>query len=63
LSEWTADDNLPSDKVDGHSSTRHIVKNIPLAHNEEIRIEGKPDRGEVAAIDYIEVRPARRDRH
>ncbi|MCX6636064.1 MAG: hypothetical protein NT090_13440 [Acidobacteria bacterium] len=50
---------MPTRKVDGSSSSRRTVSGIALRPGDEIRIEGLPDGGETAAIDYIEVQPNR----
>jgi alpha-glucuronidase len=55
VDEWVADDHMPTRKVDGSSSTRRTISGIALRMGDEIRIEGIPDGGEAAAIDYIEV--------
>jgi len=57
IDEWTADDRVPTRKLDGTSSTRRVVRGIALRTGDEIRIEGSRDGGETAAIDYIEIRP------
>ena len=56
LDEWTANDRVPTRKIDGSSSALHVVNGIPLKQGAEIRIEGTPDGGETAALDYIEIR-------
>jgi alpha-glucuronidase len=56
LAEWTADDRFPSRRLDGGSSNRKIVANVPLTREDVIVVEGVPDAGETAAIDYIEVK-------
>jgi alpha-glucuronidase len=55
VGEWTADDNPPTPKPDAHSSTRRTLRGIALRPGDEIRINGIPDNGERAALDYIEV--------
>src|SRR5262249_44716728 len=57
VGEWLADGKLPSDKINAHSSTRHLIKGLALRPGDEIRIEGYPDGGERAAIDYVEITP------
>ena len=57
LDEWTANDHLPSSKIGGDTSTRHRTFAVSLAPQDEIRIEGIPDRGDHAAIDYVEIFP------
>ena len=55
IDEWAAADRLPTRKVDGASSTRRTIPTVALRAGDEIRIEGIPDGGENAAIDYIEL--------
>jgi alpha-glucuronidase len=55
VDEWSATDRLPTRKVDSSSSTRRTVHGIVLRKGDEIRIEGIPDGGETAALDYIEI--------
>jgi alpha-glucuronidase len=58
VDEWAATDlRLPTRKIDGSSSSRRTVSGIALRPGDEIRLEGLPDGGETAAIDYIEVQP------
>ena len=56
LDEWIADDDLPSAKLGGDTSTRRQVSGVSLHSGDEIRIEGIPDGGELAALDYIEIK-------
>jgi alpha-glucuronidase len=58
IDEWDAADRLPTQKVDGSSSTRRTISGVALRAGDEIRIEGAPDGGEKAALDYIELLPA-----
>lgn len=68
VGEWTAADRLPTNRLDGSSSTRLVFTGVPLTKGVRIEIEGTPDGGETAALDYVEVaapsspRPARRVR-
>ena len=55
IDEWTAADHLPTQKIDGSSSTRRTVRGLALRPGDRIRIEGSPDGGEAAALDYIEI--------
>ncbi len=57
VDEWTANDHLPSTKIGGDTSTRHRAFAVSLAPQDEIRIEGIPDRGDHAALDYVEIFP------
>jgi hypothetical protein len=47
---------VPTRKIDGSSSALHVINGISLKEGAEIRIEGTPDAGETAALDYIEIR-------
>jgi alpha-glucuronidase len=57
IDEWAAADRLPTRKLDGGSSTRRTNPGVALRTGDEIRIEGIPDAGERAAIDYVELLP------
>jgi len=55
VDEWTADLHLPASEPNGDSSTRRHISGIALRPGDEIRIEGFPDGGELAPLDYIEI--------
>ena len=55
IGEWTANDRVPTRKIDSSSSALHMIRGIQLKAPDEIRIEGTPDGGETAALDYIEI--------
>lgn len=57
VDEWRAALRLPTKKLDGASSTRRAVRGIALRPGDEIRVEGIPDGGEPAGLDYIEILP------
>jgi alpha-glucuronidase len=59
VDEWQADDRIPTRALDGHSSTRRMVRGLPLRPGDELRIVGTPQGGETAALDYIEIRPSK----
>lgn len=56
LDAWIASDHLPTQKIDGTSSSLRVVSGVALKPGDEIRIEGAPDGGESAAVDYVEIR-------
>jgi alpha-glucuronidase len=56
LDNWTASDHLPTSKIDATSSSLKTVSGVALEPGDEIRIEGAPDGGESAALDYVEIR-------
>ena len=58
VDEWAAADHVPTEKIDGSSSTRRTVDGIALRTGDEIRVEGIADAGETAAFDYIEIEPS-----
>jgi alpha-glucuronidase len=58
VDEWEADDVFPHDIPSGHTSTRHDTPSVALRADDVIRLEGTSDRGEQAAVDYIEIAPA-----
>ncbi len=55
--QWAADDTLPASTMNGSSATRHTVSGVTLHPGDEIRVEGVPDGGEPAPLDYVELRP------
>ncbi|MBZ5633268.1 MAG: glucosiduronase [Acidobacteriia bacterium] len=55
IGDWTAADRVPTRKIDSSSSAVYAMERIALRPGDEIRIEGMPDGGEGAALDYIEV--------
>jgi len=55
---WTAAEHLPTSKIDGTSSMRRTSTAIALRPGDEIRIEGSPDGGDAAAVDYLEILPS-----
>jgi alpha-glucuronidase len=57
IDTWTADDRLPSDKLDGHTSTRHVTSGVALHSGDQIRIVGTPEGKEPAPLDYMEIMP------
>ncbi len=59
VDEWSADLVLPTRKLDSTSSTRREISGVALRPGDEIRVEGVPDGGEAAGLDYIEIVPER----
>jgi alpha-glucuronidase len=58
MDRWTADDTLPSDAPNGHTSSRHTVHGVMLRRGDEIRLQGVPDGKEAAVVDYVEIKAA-----
>jgi alpha-glucuronidase len=55
IASWEAALHLPTTRLDSTSSTRHTIRGIALRPGDAIRVEGRPDGGEAAALDYIEI--------
>jgi alpha-glucuronidase len=53
--EWLASDHVPTKKMDGSSSARRTISGVALRRGDAIRIEGLPDAGEPAGLDYVEI--------
>ena len=58
LLEWIADDHFPSAKLGGDTSTRRQIIGLTLRPGDRIRIEGIPDGGEHAPLDYVAFSPS-----
>jgi alpha-glucuronidase len=55
IGSWAADDHLPSDKMNGHTSTRHTFEDVQLQTGDTLKIVGHPGGGEPAGLDYVEI--------
>jgi alpha-glucuronidase len=55
VDEWYADMALPGATPGADSSVRRRIKGLALHQGDVIRIDGIPDRGDRAALDYLEV--------
>ncbi len=58
MNAWTADNGLPGNKIDGATSTQRTIPNVALQTGGRLTLTGRPDGGEPAPFDYIEVTPA-----
>jgi alpha-glucuronidase len=56
--QWVADAKLPSRTLHGDNSTRYVARGVELKAGDVLRVEGKPDKDDAAALDYVEVMPA-----
>jgi alpha-glucuronidase len=63
VDEWRADDHLPSAKPDGDSSTRRMIPAVKLQAADQITIQGTPDGGDAAMLDYVEIHESQALRH
>jgi alpha-glucuronidase len=59
IAEWSADQIYPCKIPNADSSTRYRIHGITLKPGDELRIEGKPDGPEHAALDYVEFAPVK----
>ena len=59
IGEWKADNTLPSDQLNGDTSTRYTIHGVLLREGEMLRIEGRPGGPEPAPLDYVEIDPER----
>ncbi|HKO11459.1 MAG TPA: alpha-glucuronidase family glycosyl hydrolase [Acidobacteriaceae bacterium] len=57
IATWTADNTLPGEAPNGDTSTRYTLQGVPLRPGDVLTIEGAPEDGEPAPIDYIEITP------
>ncbi len=55
LDSWTGDGLFPTKVMNGDTSTRRVIRDVRLRGDEVIRIEGVPDGGDPAGLDYVEV--------
>jgi alpha-glucuronidase len=58
VDEWTATDRVPTRRIDSSSSARRVIEGVMLRPGDEIQIEGIPEGGETAGLDYIEIAAA-----
>ncbi len=58
IAHWTANAALPTDKMNGHTSTRYTVEAVELHPGDTLTVKGEPDDGEPAPLDYVEILPA-----
>jgi alpha-glucuronidase len=57
IATWTADNTLPGQAPNGDTSTRYTLRGVPLRPGDVLTVEGHPDDGEPAPIDYMEITP------
>ena len=59
VDHWTADDTLPSETLNGSTSTRRSLKHVAIHHGDSIKVTGWPDSSEQAPLDYLSIVPDR----
>jgi len=57
LATWFPPNDLPGKAPNGDTSTRFTLHGVPLRPGDTLTIEGIPDQGEPAPIDYVEITP------
>jgi alpha-glucuronidase len=57
LATWRADMSLPGDAPSGDTSVRYTLHGVPLLPGDVLTVQGHPNGGEPAAIDYISIIP------
>jgi len=55
VDQWAADAQLPATAPNGDSSTRRRITRVVLRPKDTVRVEGIPNGGDAAALDYVEV--------
>lgn len=55
VNQWVADDTLPSDKLNGHTSSRRTLRGVAIHRGDIVRVTGRPDGPENAPLDYVEI--------
>jgi alpha-glucuronidase len=57
VDKWVADSRLPATQPNGDSSMRRRISGVNLRAGDVLRIQGLPDQGERAPLDYVEIHP------
>lgn len=56
IDQWSAANDIPSRKIDAHTSSLRAIRGVALRPGDMLRVDGVPDGGETAALDYVEIR-------
>jgi alpha-glucuronidase len=62
LATWKADMLLPGNAPNGTTAVRYTLHGVPLRPGDVLTIEGHPNGGEPAPIDYISIAPEAREK-
>ncbi|HEX4309150.1 MAG TPA: alpha-glucuronidase family glycosyl hydrolase [Acidobacteriaceae bacterium] len=57
IATWTADNTLPGQAPNGDTSTRYTLHGVRLEPGDVLTIEGHPNDGEPAPVDFMEITP------
>jgi alpha-glucuronidase len=63
IAEWKADNTLPGDAMDGDTSTRYTLTGVELRPGDVLKVVGRPNDGEPAPLDYVEITPGATSRN
>ncbi|HUY81564.1 MAG TPA: alpha-glucuronidase family glycosyl hydrolase [Acidobacteriaceae bacterium] len=55
IATWKAEDTLPGGSISGDTSTRFTISHVALHPGDVLKVEGRPNGGEPAPIDYVEI--------
>jgi alpha-glucuronidase len=55
IGTWSADNTLPGEAPNGATSTRYTLRGVSLRPGDVLTVEGHPDGGEPAPIDYLAI--------
>ena len=58
MATWKAGASLPGDEISGDTSARHVISPVALHPGDVLKIVGRPNGGEPAPIDYVEITSA-----
>ena len=57
IATWKADNTLPGEAPNGDTSSLYTLRGVPLRPGDVLTIEGHPDDGEPAPIDFMAITP------
>lgn len=57
IDEWRGADDLPSNRLDGHTATRRRVQGVFLEPGDTLKIMGTPEDKDLAPLDFIDINP------
>ncbi len=58
LDEWDASNDIPSRRIDAHTSSRRLIRGVALRKGDKLRITGAPGGPERAPLDYVAITEA-----
>lgn len=58
IDQWKGDDDLPTNKLDGHTATRRVISRVALVPGDSLKIVAVPEGKDSAPLDFVDVLPA-----